>query len=96
MKYVSIDIETTGLNRETCQILQIGAIIEDTTKYKLLEHMPTFNCVVIQEEIVGEPFALNMNKRLIKLTAKWLTSNEEERKELKEIYNLHSFAVPRF
>ena len=32
MKYVSIDLETTGLDPETCQVLQIGMVIEDTVE----------------------------------------------------------------
>ena len=30
MRYVSCDIESTGLDKENCQILQIGAVVEDT------------------------------------------------------------------
>jgi DNA polymerase III epsilon subunit-like protein len=29
MKYVSIDLETTGLDEEKCQILEFGAAFED-------------------------------------------------------------------
>jgi DNA polymerase III epsilon subunit-like protein len=32
MKYVSIDIETSGLNPDMNNILSIGAIIEDTER----------------------------------------------------------------
>ena len=30
MKYVSIDLECTGLDEESCQIIEIGAVIDDS------------------------------------------------------------------
>lgn len=66
MKYISIDIETTGLDPETCQILSFGAIIEDTSKPLTFEEVPKFYKQIKYDTIVGEPFALNMNKELIK------------------------------
>lgn len=29
MKYVSIDLETTGLDFECCEILELGAVLDD-------------------------------------------------------------------
>lgn len=66
MKYVSIDIETTGLNPNKCAILSIGAVIEDTKKELPIEHLPKFHAAIIHRSgFYGEPFALNMNKNLI-------------------------------
>ena len=42
--YVSIDIETTGLNPENCQVLEIGAVIDDGTT-------PMANCPTILRRI---------------------------------------------
>ena len=61
MKYVSIDIETTGLDPETCQILQIGAVIEDTNDVKPLDQLPKFMCILEHEKYSGQPTALSMN-----------------------------------
>ncbi len=36
MKYVSIDLETTGLSSEKHQILTFSGILEDTTKLLFL------------------------------------------------------------
>lgn len=66
MKYISIDVETTGLNPETCQILSFGAIIEDTNNLLSFEEIPKFYKVFKHNFIQGEPFALNMNADLIK------------------------------
>lgn len=65
--YISIDIETTGLNPETCQILEIGAVYEDWTTP--IEQLPTFHCYVLHDLIVGQPYALQMNHRILKAIA---------------------------
>jgi len=59
MPYLSIDIETTGLDPETCQILEIGAVWEDWTC--TLTDLPRFHCYVVHKQIVGQPFALALN-----------------------------------
>ena len=61
--YVSIDIETTGLDPDTCQVLEIGAVIHDPAK-PLLE-CPTFRACVKHDVITGSPRALQMNARLL-------------------------------
>lgn len=60
MKYVAIDIETTGLNPETCQILEIGAIAMDGGR-----EVSRFQRVVKWDQIIGEPYALHMNAALL-------------------------------
>lgn len=65
MKYVSIDIETTGLNPETHQILSVGAVIEDTNNKKPYYRAPKFYAVIPRYCIVGHPMALHMNAELI-------------------------------
>jgi oligoribonuclease len=67
LTYMSIDIETTGLNPETCQILEIGAIYDDWTKP--LRELPTFHCYVKHERIVGQPYALALNAATLKKLA---------------------------
>lgn len=67
MKYVSIDIETTGLDPENHQILSFGAIIEDTDKPELgFEEVPKFYKVFLNELKSGaDPYALSMNKEAL-------------------------------
>lgn len=70
MKAVSIDIETTGLNPETCQILEIGAVIFDTRDFDTpIEKLPTLRMILVHEFIMGEPAALKMNAGLIESIA---------------------------
>jgi oligoribonuclease len=66
MKYISIDIETTGLNPKTCDILEIGAFIEDTSNPRPRSKLPTFHAYIWKENYRGEPFALAMNAHIFK------------------------------
>jgi DNA polymerase III epsilon subunit-like protein len=84
MRYISIDIETTGLNPETCQVLSIGAVIEDTDNIMPVKDLPTFHGVVLSREISGDPYALNMNKDLIELMVRYQTSKTKEDRNLLE------------
>ena len=65
MKYISIDIETTGLDPDFNQILSIGAVIEDTLNPVPFEELPKFHAVIKRESVYGSIFALNLNKDLI-------------------------------
>ena len=70
MKYISIDLETTGLDPKNNQILEFGAVIEDTNNLLPLDELPTFQIYVDNgNEIVGNPFALQMNHAILKRIA---------------------------
>jgi hypothetical protein len=65
--YVSIDIETTGIDPEFSQILEIGAIVDDwVTPVTLL---PKFHCYVFHNRIIGSAFALQMNAAILRKIA---------------------------
>jgi hypothetical protein len=86
MKYVSVDIETSGLDPEKNCILSIGAIIEDTEKKLPYEECPKFNAVILQREIVGSPRAITMNKELIGMIGDYLEGSDED----KQNFQTHS------
>ena len=65
MIYVSIDIETTGLDPVNDQVLQIGAIVEDTNNLLDFEDIPKFERLIRHRRITGSPYALAMNSNLI-------------------------------
>jgi len=65
MKYVSIDIETTGLDPENCQILEFGAIIEDSTNLLNYYKIPKFHRYLKHTFISGSEYALNLNAKII-------------------------------
>lgn len=64
MIYLSLDIETTGLNPLTCNVLEVGAYFEDTLALKPREQLPCFHKYLWQETYQGEPFALQMNQAI--------------------------------
>lgn len=61
MKYLSIDIETTGLLPLTHQIIMISAVVEDTFVNTDVEYLPHFTRYVKHEQYIGEAKALSMN-----------------------------------
>lgn len=71
MKYISIDIETTGLDPETCQVIEFAAILEDTEKSNEYEYCPRFHRYVLSrnQEYYGQIFAINMNKNIFEKLA---------------------------
>ena len=64
LSYVSIDIETTGLDPETCQILEIGAVWDDWTKP--IDQLPVYHRLVYHTEYRGSAYALAMNANLLR------------------------------
>jgi oligoribonuclease len=79
MIYVSIDIETSGLDHEKHKTLSIGAIIEDTEKKLPYEECPKFNAIILQNEITGSPRAITMNKEIISMIGDYLEGDNETR-----------------
>lgn len=48
MKYVSVDIETTGLDHDLCQIIEFTAVLADSAK-PFQEVMLTFHRVLKED-----------------------------------------------
>lgn len=67
MRYLSIDLETTGLDSEKNQILEFGAVLEDTNNILPLDQLPSYHAYVTHPggNITGNVFALNMNAGII-------------------------------
>lgn len=67
MRYVSIDIETTGLNPERHQVLSFAAVVEDTVVVKPLSELPRLCLYVTREgeDVVGDAKALAMNRQIL-------------------------------
>jgi hypothetical protein len=71
MKYVSIDLETTGLDPDFDQILEVGAIIEDTKTKLPFEEVPKIHFYVRHESYrASHPYALWLNSRIFEILAK--------------------------
>ncbi len=69
MKYLSIDIETCGLNSETCDVVEIGAVFDDFVSP--IDQLKTFHTYVLPKDGVykGEPYALSMHAEIFKRIA---------------------------
>lgn len=67
MKLLSIDIETTGLDHEHCQILEIGAVLFDPAPIPgKSDPWKFFECLVKHDRYVCEPFAAQLNCEIFK------------------------------
>lgn len=84
MKYVVIDVETTGIDPLDNQILEFGAVIEDSNTCLPIEEIPKFKCVVQYDSYHGSPIAINMNARIFKLLA--------EHDSIKDVFARQEFA----
>jgi DNA polymerase III epsilon subunit-like protein len=80
MKYISVDIETTGLDPEKNKIISVAAIIEDTENKLPFDQCPKFNVAVLQNELIGSARAITINKQLISDIADYQDANIETRK----------------
>jgi hypothetical protein len=79
MIYVSIDIETTGLDPLSNNVLSIGAIIEDTSKKLPYNECPKFNAIILNKQLQGSPRAITMNKEVISMIGDYLEGTDDVR-----------------
>lgn len=77
MRYVAIDLETTGLDTQRCQVLEIAMVLETTEgvretlrpppkhlRMQPVEELPYFHGLVKQDACWWEAGALRMNQEL--------------------------------
>ena len=88
MRFISIDIETTGLDPETCQILQIGLVIEDTNNLKPLEDLPRLSIILDHESYTGQATAISMNYNLFKILGGLQGLTKEERMAYRKTHSI--------
>lgn len=73
--FVSLDIETTGLNDFDCQTIEVGAVIDDWETP--VEELPSFRCYVDHGHFYGEPYALSMHPKIFRYIATKGKESEE-------------------
>jgi len=66
MKYISIDIETTGLDPEKHQILEFAAVYDDLEQPKRLEHLPKFHRLICWDDYIISDYCLKLHEELLK------------------------------
>ncbi len=64
--YLSVDLETTGLEVSDSQIIQFGAIFDDLVSP--IDQLPRIELIVLDEEdcYTGQSFAINMNREIMR------------------------------
>jgi oligoribonuclease len=70
MKYVSIDIETTGLDPDYCNVIEFAAVVDDLEKQYPTDELYKFHRYVMHPRYTGEPYALAMHANIFKKLAK--------------------------
>ena len=90
MLILAIDIETTGLDPETHQILEFGAVLEDTNNLLSYQKIPKINLIIERSELSGSVFALDMNKRIIEILKNYsvLEWQSQERVKMQSEFNI--------
>jgi len=69
LRIVAIDLETSGLNPETCQILEIAVVVDDLDNPQPIDSLPTFQTLIKHEIYSGTPFAIQLNVEIFKKLA---------------------------
>ena len=96
MIYVSIDIETTGLDRQNDQVLEVGAVIEDTDKQLPFEEIPKYKAIINHNRISGSPYAINLNARIFEILAKFNFLAPRDIEEAAEYRKVHNIISPEY
>lgn len=78
MIYVSIDIETCGLDWNEDSVLEFGAVLEDTKSKIPLDLLPKFSRILEQEKYIGSPYALSLHKEIFDELAKKKSERTEK------------------
>lgn len=67
MRYISIDVETTGLDTDYHQMIEFGAIIEDTTNPKPYDELKKYRRILLSSDrnYKFSSFSAKMNANLI-------------------------------
>lgn len=79
MKYLSIDLETTGINPEEDQILEFAAIYDDLKNPTFnIETAHTFHVYLNRERIQGNIFAILMNTHTFKSISEYQKNKNKE------------------
>lgn len=84
MQYLSIDLETTGLDPKKHNIIEFAAVLTNTKSKTLVANEPYFHCYVAPPEggYVGSPVALGMNGEIFKIIGELLKTPAPYRNEL--------------
>ena len=66
MKYISLDIETTGLDPKKNQIVEVGAVLDEIGGTTPIEELPKFRAVLLHDEMVMGDYCAYLHRLLWK------------------------------
>ena len=104
MRYVSLDLETSGSDPLRHQVLELAAVVEDTrrTAATPLAELPAFRRALRYKEVTGTPGALALNARLLveladksRADAPDICQPEEVLPQLREFLLTHGFKTDK-
>jgi len=75
MKYLSLDIETTGLDTERDQIIEFGCIAVDTNQHP--STWKTLHTIIKHDRVEGSPYAIALNARIFEFLQQMETDPED-------------------
>ena len=82
MLYVSIDIETTGLIPEKCNVIQFGAVLEDTEKNLPINELPKYEVLLEWNEYRADStWALRQHVAIWDKLETYKNKSEEEKEK---------------
>lgn len=61
MKYFSVDLETTGVDEDKHQIIEIGAVFDDLKNPKPIDELESYHTYVEHDEYTLSPYVLGMH-----------------------------------
>lgn len=79
MKYVSIDIETTGLDPLVNDIVEVGAVIDDLMEQAPVESLPTFHCYVVKDTYSTDAYCAFLHQAIFDRIARRKEASVAER-----------------
>lgn len=80
-RYVSLDIETTGLDPLQHSVIEFGAVLDDLAAPEPLDDLPVFHCYVLPEHVGGyrgDPHALSMNHKILRKISNRLNNESDD------------------
>jgi hypothetical protein len=64
MKYISLDIETTGLDKDKNQVVEVGAVLDEIGSTTPIEELPKFRAVLLHDVLVSAVYCANLHRDL--------------------------------
>ena len=89
MRYLSIDIETTGLDPSTAQVIQLAMVVESTETVRPVSQLPYFDMGLVAQGYSGDSYAMGLNERLLEVLRRCSGIHESR------LYRGRAFGVAR-